>query len=342
MVNSNTLNNEEFVEFCYKTILGRDSDPEGKNAFLTEISLGNISREGLLLYFLTCEEFDDRLLAGEFVPPGHFYSVIPSIVERRLFELEEDKEITEIAGIDLNTGAQLNLLEEFKVYLSECPFPQEKAPEYRYYFNNIPYSYGDGLTLYNMLRHFKPKKVIEIGSGFSSCVTLDTNEHFFNNSIDITFIEPYPELLHSLIIRSLAKKESKKPNVIAQPLQKVNLDLFQDLDANDILFIDSTHVSKLNSDVNKIFFDILPILKKGVILHFHDIFWPFEYPKSWIADGRAWNEAYMLRSFLEFNESFEIIFFADYLGKHQKSWFQENMPLFLTNPGGNIWIRKIK
>ena len=111
---------------------------------------------------------------------------------------------------------------------------------------------------------------------------------------------------------------------------------------NDILFIDSTHVSKLGSDVNRIFFEILPTLQPGVLIHFHDIFWPFEYPSDWVKKGFAWNEAYILRAFLEFNDSFEIIFFASFLHTHHHAWFQENMPLWLKNSGGNIWLRRRK
>lgn len=342
MTTSSSLNNEEFINFCYQTILGRKADAEGKNAYLTELNLHNLSREDLLIQFVTCEEFKERLLHGEFVPPGHFYSVIPSKTERNLHALSEDQDISNIAGIDINVSGQMKLLGNFLNSYQECPFPHQKTDGYRYYFDNTPYSYGDGITLYNMIRHFKPQRVIEIGSGFSSCVTLDTNDLFFEGSIDITFIEPYPELLHSLILDTLITEKNNKPNVIAKRLQDVDLDVFKQLKANDILFIDSTHVSKLNSDVNRIFFDILPSLPEGVIIHFHDVFWPFEYPKAWIQDGRAWNEIYMLRTFLQCNDSFEIIFFADYLAKHQREWFSENMPLFLHNPGGNIWLRKTK
>jgi len=101
-------------------------------------------------------------------------------------------------------------------------------------------------------------------------------------------------------------------------------------------------VSKLNSDVNRIFFDLLPSIKKGVLIHFHDIFWPFEYPKEWIREGRAWNEAYLLRAFLEFNDSYEIVFFVSYMHTFHTELLQEQMPLCLKNSGANIWIRKIK
>ena len=188
-----------------------------------------------------------------------------------------------------------------------------------------------------MLREFKPRRIIEIGSGYSSSVMLDTAEFFLDNSIDFTFIEPYPELLYSLI-----KESDKKHTFIPARLQDVDRDIFRSLDINDILFVDSTHVSKLGSDVNRIIFEILPILQKGVLIHFHDIFWPFEYPSDWVKKGYAWNEAYILRAFLEFNESFEVLFFASFLHKYHHNWFEENMPLYLKNTGGNFWMRRHK
>jgi hypothetical protein len=82
--------------------------------------------------------------------------------------------------------------------------------------------------------------------------------------------------------------------------------IISNLNENDILFIDSTHVSKFNSDVNCIIHNILPALSKGVYIHFHDVMYPFEYPKNWLIEGRAWNEQYILRAFLEFNTNFKL------------------------------------
>ena len=120
---------------------------------------------------------------------------------------------------------------------------------------------------------------------------------FFDNEIQCTFIEPHPKLLKSL----LKQGDLERIEIVPRPLQDVDLELFESLRANDILFIDSTHVAKIGSDVNRIFFEILPALATGVYVHFHDIFYPFEYPREWIYEGRAWNEAYMLRAFLMYN-----------------------------------------
>ena len=100
-------------------------------------------------------------------------------------------------------------------------------------------------------------------------------------------------------------------------------------------------VSKLNSDVNKLFFEIIPILDPGVLIHFHDVFWPFEYPSSWIEECRVWNESYILRAFLQFNSSFEVLFFSNYLHMLHESWIEKNLPLYRKEMGGNIWIKSV-
>jgi hypothetical protein len=272
------------------------------------------------------------------VPPGHFYSPISSIEEIKAKENELYNNIlNEIPGIDLNTEGQLELLNKFKEYYSELPFESNKKENLRYFFENPSYSYSDAIFLYCMIRYLNPKKIIEVGSGYSSCVILDTNELFFNKSILCTFIDPFPQLLLSLI------KDTDKVNfeIIPKKLQEMDMNIFSDLSAGDILFIDSTHVSKIGSDVNHIFFKILPLIKKGVYIHFHDIFYPFEYPKEWIYEGRAWNEAYQLKAFLQYNNAFKIQFFNTFLEHFYENKFISDMPLCMKNSGGSIWIKKI-
>ncbi|MDX2213330.1 MAG: class I SAM-dependent methyltransferase [Oculatellaceae cyanobacterium bins.114] len=272
-----------------------------------------------------------------FVPPGHFYSPIPSLREIRQDEAQIFASPAKtIPGLELHESKQLHLLEQFVPYYQEMPFQADQVAGLRYYFENLAYSYSDAILLYCMLRFLKPKRIVEVGSGFSSCLMLDTNDRFFDGSILTTFIEPRPKLLTSLI------EGSDRSNVTIIPLrlQDVPLGAFESLEANDILFIDSTHVSKINSDVNRIFFEILPKLASGVYVHFHDIFFPFEYPKAWIYEGRAWNEAYMLRAFLQYNNSFQVVLMNTFMQQFHASFFQTNMPLCLKNPGGSIWIRK--
>lgn len=167
---------------------------------------------------------------------------------------------------------------------------------------------------------------------------LDTNENYFKNKIQLLFIEPYPDLLFSLI----KPTDYIKIKLLKNKLQEVNHKIFKSLKENDILFIDSTHVSKFNSDVNNIFFKILPILNKGVIIHFHDIFYPFEYPFTWLKEGIFWNEIYLLKAFLQFNKTFKILFFNDYLYYKYKNYLLNNLPLYEKNSGGSLYIQKVK
>jgi len=270
-------------------------------------------------------------------PFGHFYS--PIVSKGELVELEDQiwEELGQdfISGINLNLDNQLLLLKEFSKYYPEMPFKDEKSENQRYCFINGAYSYTDGIVLYSFIRHFKPKRIIEIGSGHSSAVMLDNREAFVND-MNLTFIEPYPKRLYRLM------KDTDRDNctVLDTKVQKVKLERFGELQKDDILFIDSSHVSKTGSDVNYEIFRILPSLNQGVIIHFHDVFYPFEYPKSWVSEGNNWNEDYLLRAFLSYNNQFEIVLFSHFIHQQHKAAFKE-MPLTYKNTGGNLWIRKM-
>jgi hypothetical protein len=268
-------------------------------------------------------------------PPGHFYSPIPDLSQVREREHEIFCLPVDLPGIDLRVDEQVRLAHELAYFYPEQPFEDHKISRTRYYFLNPNFSYGEALALYGMLRYLRPQRVIEIGSGYSSCVTLDTSELFLGNSIECIFIEPDPTLLRSL----LTEEDLSRVTILAEKLQCIDKRIFEGLKANDILFVDSTHVSKIDSDVNHILFAILPSLASGVYIHIHDIMFPFEYPKEWICQGRAWNEAYIVRAFLQFNGAFEIVFFNSYLGQLRAELF-ESVPLFLRNPGTSLWLRK--
>jgi hypothetical protein len=277
----------------------------------------------------------DRYLT--WVPPGHYYSPLPNLddvrrKERHIFDNVPDS----LAAVDLNEAGQLALFEEFKEFYKDQPFSEQKGGATRYYFDNQSYGYADALVLHCMIRHARPKKIIEVGSGFSSCVTLDTNERFFGGSIACTFIEPYPELFLSL----LRPGDLERLTFVQSNLQDLDPDLFTALEAGDILFIDSTHVSKVDSDVNYVFFRVLPRLAAGVFVHIHDVFYPFEYPREWVYRGMAWNEDYLLRAFLQYNEAFRVVFFNHFFATFHRDKLAEGMPLCLKNPGGSIWLQK--
>jgi predicted O-methyltransferase YrrM len=270
-------------------------------------------------------------------PPGHFYSPIVSVKEIKKNEdqIWPEPVSNKIMGIELNTVGQLETLKEISKYYSHIPFKSDKQDSLRYYFENGYYSYSDGVILFLIINHLKPKRIIEIGSGFSSALMFDTNQLFFGGGIKLTFIEPNPERLFSII----QENDRKDILVLTKRVQDVNKELFEQLDRNDILFIDSTHVSKTGSDVNFILFEILPKLKSGVFIHFHDIAYPFEYPKDWVFGGRNWNENYLLKAFLMYNKEFGIYLFTHYMHLYHREAFA-NIPLTYKNIGGTLWIEK--
>lgn len=271
-------------------------------------------------------------------PPGHFYSPIPNLDEvRRRAGRIFDRDRRELPGIDLNEAGQLALLEDFAGYYAEMPFGRERRPGLRYYFDNTYFAQSDAVFLYCMLRHFRPRQVVEVGSGFSSAVMLDTGERFLDRGVRFTFIEPYPARLRAL----LTPGDGPLVTVLERPVQDVDPAVFEALGAGDVLFVDSTHVAKTGSDVNHLLLEVVPALKPGVLVHFHDVFYPFEYPEDWVMEGRAWNEDYMLRAFLIGNTAFQVIAFNTFLAQFHADWFRAHMPVCLENTGGSLWLRRV-
>lgn len=274
--------------------------------------------------------------AFRFVPPGHFYSPLVSIDEIRRDEHRVFQRATAPAGIEMDEAGQLELLGEFERLYPSIDFPATRQASHRYWYENPAYSYSDAIMLHCMLRHFRPKRLIEVGSGYSSCAILDTRERHLPGLSELSFIEPYPQLLQSLIRPS----DRAEIEIVPSRLQDVPLERFRRLEAGDFLFVDSTHVSKTGSDVNYLLFEVLPALRPGVHVHLHDVFWPFEYPKDWVMGGRSWNEIYVLRAFLQYNASFSIVLMNTFLQKLHAARIAERMPLCFSNAGGSIWIRR--
>ena len=132
---------------------------------------------------------------------------------------------------------------------------------------------------------------------------------------------------------------ASRVRVFEKPVQQVPLSIFDALQAGDILFINSTHVLRTGGDVCFELFEILPRLSRGVLVHFHDMFWPFEYPRSWSVDeNRSWNELYAVRAFLSYNDAWGIVLFNDYLAKLERPMIEATYPQFLHNSGGALWL----
>ncbi len=277
-----------------------------------------------------------KLLLSPF--PGSYSSPIvdPADIRRREAEIFSINS-KYIPSLDLNEEYQLTLLKEFERYYLEIPFGDTKS-EHRYYYNNGYYLHSDAIFLYSMIRHFHPRRIIEIGAGFSSAAMLDSVDSLGYQDTTFTFIDPYPDRLRSV----LRKEDHARCTILDKRLEDIDVTIVDRLTENDILFIDSSHVCKTGSDVNKIILEILPKLNGKVLIHFHDVFFPFEYPKSWVLDWNSfgWNEDYFLRAFLMYNTKFEIVFFNTFLEHFHKERFMRTMPDCLKNPGGSLWLRK--
>lgn len=270
-------------------------------------------------------------------PPGHYYSPLLDLEKLGPNDTNYPFDGAEWwENIDLRLPEQRAYYEELLERFPPPAWPKEKNDGFRYFTGNDCFILADAFTLSGIIQKEKPRRIIEVGSGFSSAVMLDTFRHA-HMSVETTFVEPYPDRLYSL----LSRDDRDLSTIHVDLVQKLPLSIFDQLEAQDILFLDSSHVAKVGSDVSFIFLRILPRLKPGVIIHFHDVFYPFTYPMGWIRQGWAWNEALFIRAFLIGNPQFEIMAFNCCIGTLFPEIFWERFPAFLENTGGSIWIRKV-
>ena len=270
-------------------------------------------------------------------PAGHFYSPIASLSEVKRREGYIFHIPASLAGIDLNEEGQRRTVKALAAHFPAIVLPETKRDGMRFYYDNPNFGRGEGLIYSALLREVRPRQVVEIGSGFSTLLLLDTLDQLQETATTCTCIEPYPDLLRSL----LSERDRARLEIRECAAQDADLAWFEQLQSGDVLFDDSTPVSKVGSDVNYIFFEILPRLTFGVYVHFHDAYYPFEYPRKWIVGGRNWNEAYLLRAFLQFNSAFTIECFNSYLGQFHRDLFQDSFPRFLQNPGSSLWLKNV-
>ena len=274
------------------------------------------------------QKFD--LIEQMFVPPGHFYSPYPETgALKHAVRVSDTK--PPILGVDFRYDQQLELLKSSQPLYDSAPWENHATAGNGYQYENEMFGHSDALFFHFILGHFKPSKIIEVGSGWSTALALDSIK-VLDHNCHITCVEPFPE-------RLLKTTGGKGITLIQDVVQNVPLEVLCDLEESDILFIDSSHVSKLGSDVNHLFFEVLPRLAPGVVVHVHDIHKSFEYPVRWAEENRAWTEAYLLRALLMDSSRYEIILANDAVIEHHQDWFQENMPLCLTNPGGSLWFK---
>ncbi len=273
-----------------------------------------------------------------FAPPGHFYSPIcdPSDLRSDSARIWPSTPVQICPGIDFKFPHQLALLAEFSKYTQDIRFPLDASDSpSQYFYKNDQYPCLDAEVLFCMLRHLRPRNMIEIGSGFSTLVAAEVNRRFLGSRMNLTCVEPFPR-------QFLMDGVDGVTELVRAKVQQVDLSLFESLALNDVLFVDSSHVSKTGSDVNHILFRILPSLKPGVYIHFHDIFLPDDYPKKWaIEDCRNWNEQYLIHAFLQYNRDFEIAWSSYFMATRHPAETSQVYPRFpALGAGGSLWIRR--
>jgi hypothetical protein len=277
---------------------------------------------------------------GLHVTPVHFYQPVPDTreLDPKIWDLP-----TELVGVDLNVSGQLRLLDEFaRSYRNEYEAlpTRPTAVPYQFSLNNQSFESVDAEVLWCMVRHFKPERVYEVGSGNTTYLTaqalLKNAEEGSTPPGTLVAIEPYP----NAVLRSGFPGLTE---LLTTPVQGVPLARFQELKANDILFIDSSHVLKIGSDVQYEFLEVLPRLRPGVIVHIHDIFLPLEYPKVWVLDEhRFWNEQYLLQAFLSSNRSFEVLWAGAYMNHRHPERLEGAFQSYTRQAvlPGSFWMRR--
>ena len=266
-------------------------------------------------------EISDRW--GYHIRPIHYYEPLPDF---RSITAEQLKRRHDYPAIDFRWDEQLALVGKLAEY-------REELRRLDFDFNNDYFSGFDAAVYYSLLRHLKPRKVVEIGGGYST--RMAAKALAANGSGSLTCIEPYPERLNG-----------SEPGIelIAKRVEEIDLGFFSNLAANDVLFIDSSHTVKFGSDVYYEFIELLPRLAPGVWVHVHDIFFPHDYPEEWLLKRRlALNEQYFLEAFLSFNQQFHVALSnywlcLEHLEHATSLWPQADLP---DHRASSFWMKRV-
>jgi hypothetical protein len=243
----------------------------------------------------------------------------------------------ELPGINFNIENQLNILSKFNFNNELLEISKFEQKQLNYSFSKGPFLSGDSEILFNFIRLYQPRKIIEIGCGHSSLMIQHAikynkieNSQYKCNHI---CIEPF----EASWVRKLAVDFIKKP------VEDVDLKLFESLESGDILFIDSSHIIRPHGDVLFEYLEILPIIKSGVLVHIHDIFSPKDYLDEWVRDGvNFWNEQYLLEAFLSCNKDFEVVCSLNFLKHNYYDHLSKKCPMLTKDrEPGSFWLKKV-
>jgi len=339
----NERNVDSFVCSAFQHLLQRDPDPVERAHWLKLIEEGMPERE-FFRRLVNTHDYKWLHPVNPGHPPGHFYSPVVDPSEAAdYWRRSKAADVADMAGIPLSVEEMEDFWRRNSDFMLSMRFGKGPGGSTRYYWDNGLYPVRDAMILAGMINQYRPKRIIEVGSGFSTAAMLDTIDRLELRDLDLTSID-----LDATTLRSFLRPEDHaRVRIIESKVQDVPAATFAELQAGDILLIDSTHVVKTGSDVHYELFSVLPALQPGVIIHFHDIDLPFEYHEKWVFENRwSWNEAYVLRAFLAYNSAFRVIFFTDLFFKQRVELTEAaTAGMFdhrwrLTAPGGSIWIIK--
>jgi predicted O-methyltransferase YrrM len=272
---------------------------------------------------------------GSKAPAGHFYSpvVAPETV-RDYVAMNRNAGLDGLKGIEFPLEAMASFWHGNAAFIASCPFRDAPDGVHRYSYGDGPYRDGDGVMLRTMIHHFRPRRIIEIGSGYSTACMLDTMDELGMADVALTCVEPNPRNLFSI----LREGDRDRISIHQNNVQDMPLDAFRSLQANDIVFIDSSHVLKTGSDVHYELFYILPNLAPGVIVHFHDCRFPLEYSDRQIfVKNYSWNEVYAVRALLMYSTRFKVLFHGSLFLQHFPDLAAASAA-FQRNPGAALWL----
>ena len=321
----------------FRIMFKREPTPDDEG-WVKDRLTNNKTFAGFLQELAATPEYVQMTMVRTRWPIGHFYS--PVVNPATLGDYTERQyalDVEGFAGISINLDRMKVMFQDHSTWLSTLPLSSKKASG-RYFEQGGPFPLGDAYTLALMLNVCRPRRIIEVGSGFSTACMLDLAD-YLDLSVEITCIEPYPGRLKSLLL----PRDRATISLREEPVQDVPKSVFSELQAGDILFIDSTHVLKTGSDVHFELFNILPIIKPGVIVHIHDCPYPFEYPEKWITHwNHSWNEVYAIRAFLTNNSHCEVFFWPSMLKQQATSFVRaSSFPDYLRVAACSIWLKAI-
>jgi hypothetical protein len=264
-----------------------------------------------------------------------YYSPIPDLAQ-----LPEDvwEARDPLRGIAFDLDAQMAFVEsDLTPHIAGLAWGSDVAPEHAYDPSNDSYPLADARVLYAMVRHMRPTLIVELGSGQTTRVMAQACRENARDghSARLRAFDPFPTAADDSL--------PGLTELVRAKAQDVPDEVFAELQSGDVLFVDTTHTVKIGSDVNHIILRVLPLLQKGVIVHVHDIFLPYEYPRFFFADyALYWAEQYLLQAFLAFNSSFEAVCAVHALAREQTARLEASGALDPGETGSSFWIRRVQ